>query len=59
MAKTNIYAVEITTNLRGTEISRYFQTIHAARKWAKWLSSQSYCAGVRILRGGMGGEVVL
>jgi hypothetical protein len=37
-------------------VSRYFDTIKAARKWAKWLASQSFASAVRIMRGGPGGE---
>jgi hypothetical protein len=44
-------------NTDGQEtVSRYFDSIKAARKWAKWLSSQSFAAAVRIMRGGPGGE---
>ena len=39
-------------------LSRSFQTIRAARKWAKWLGQQSYAARTAIYRGGPGGEVV-
>lgn len=51
-----MYAVEI--EIGGTrEISRIFETIRAARKWAKWLATQDF-GGVRIMRGGPGGEEV-
>ena len=44
------------TNTEGHEtVSRFFQTIRAARKWAKWLSCQSFAKNVRIMRGGPGG----
>jgi len=39
--------------------SRIFQTIKAARKWAKWLSDFDYASRVEIFKGGAGGEVVL
>lgn len=38
--------------------SRIFQTIKAARKWAKWLASFDYASRVEIFKGGAGGEVV-
>lgn len=47
------------TNTDGQEtLSRFFQTIRAARKWAKWLSDQKFATNVRIMRGGPGGEPV-
>jgi len=49
------YAVEITT-ASGPEISRTFQTLRAARKWASWCCAK--WAPVRILRGGQGGDEV-
>jgi hypothetical protein len=39
-------------------VSRYFNTIRAARRWAKWLSGHSYVREVAIHRGGQGGERV-
>ncbi len=50
-----LYAVEITTET-GPTISRYFQTIKAARAWAKWCAKRF---PTRIMRGGQGGEVVV
>ena len=38
---------------------RAFDTLRAARKWAKWLSSQKFATNVRIMRGGLGGEEVV
>jgi len=47
------------TNTDGNEtVSRFFQTLRAARKWAKWLASQAWAANVRIMRCGPGGEPV-
>lgn len=51
-------AVTFTNNEGQETLSRFFQTIRAARKWAKWLSGQNYAANVRIMRGGPGGEPV-
>lgn len=50
----NFYAVEIVT-ADGPVISRYFQTLKAARKWAAW-TAKTWPS--RILRGGQGGEEV-
>ena len=47
-------------NTDGIEtFSRCFDTLRAARKWAKWLSSQKFATNVRIMRGGLGGEEVV
>jgi hypothetical protein len=40
------------------QISRIFQTIGAARRWAKWLSGFSWASNVRIMKGGAGGMEV-
>lgn len=53
--KKNIYAVEIGTE-RGVEISRYFETIRAARNYVKYLKTLKYILSARILKGGQGGE---
>jgi hypothetical protein len=52
---SNFYAVLITTPESGEIVSRYFQTIKAARKWAAWTAANW---PTRILKGGQGGEVV-
>jgi hypothetical protein len=49
-----MYAVEITTQ-DGPVISRFFSTIKAARKWAKWCAIKW---PTRIMKGGAGGEQV-
>ncbi len=49
-----IYAVEITTTT-GPVISRFFTTIRAARKWAKWCGQKW---PTRIMAGGAGGMPV-
>jgi hypothetical protein len=51
----NFYAVEIVTPEQGAVISRYFQTIRAARRWAAWTAKTW---PTRILKGGRGGQVV-
>lgn len=48
------YAVEIVTE-NGPVISRYFQTIRAARRWATWCSKTW---PTRIMKGGRGGVEV-
>lgn len=45
----NFYAVVINTPESGEVISRYFQTLKAARKWAAWTAAKW---PTRILRGG-------
>lgn len=56
---TNFYAVTLTTEAEPTEqVSRFFQTLRAARRWQKWLREKSYVRSSRILRGGAGGEEV-
>jgi hypothetical protein len=54
-----IYAVELTIAATGErQISRFFNTIKAARKWTKWLKLQHYVASARIMAGGAGGMEV-
>jgi hypothetical protein len=46
-------------NAEGQEtLSRFFTTMRAARKWAKWLASQRFAQRVRIMAGGPGGMEV-
>ena len=56
--ETAMLAVTFTTADGQETVSRFFQTIRAARKWAKWLASQAWASNVRIMRGGPGGEPV-
>ncbi len=35
-----------------------FNTIKAARHYAKWLATQGWATNVQIFRGGVGGELV-
>lgn len=51
----SFYAVTIQTET-GPVVSRYFDTIAAARKWAKWCGKKF--EGVRIMKGGEGGVEV-
>lgn len=50
----NFYAVVITTET-GPVVSRFFTTIRAARRYAKWCSEKW---PTQIYRGGQGGELV-
>lgn len=50
----NFYAVEIATE-QGQVVSRIFDTLAAARKWAAW-TSQKF--PTRIMKGGQGGMEV-
>jgi hypothetical protein len=50
----HFYGVEINTEGR-LVISRYFQTLRAARRYAKWCQRTW---ATRILRGGAGGQEV-
>jgi hypothetical protein len=53
------YAVEITIAETGErQISRYFQTIRAARNWVKWCKKAAYISAARIMAGGAGGMEV-
>lgn len=52
--KRTTFAVEITISGR-TEISRFFTTLAAARKWARFCSK---LGATRILAGGPGGVEV-
>jgi hypothetical protein len=45
-------------NTQREEISRFFETIRAARTWAKWLRGQSFARTVAIYRG-QAGEMLL
>jgi hypothetical protein len=51
-------AVTFTNTEGQATLSRVFDTLRAARKWAKWLAGQRFATNVRIMRGGLGGEEV-
>ena len=54
-----IYSVELTHKADGRrEISRNFDRIGQARRWAKWLLTLHFVAASRILQGGPGGMEV-
>ena len=53
-----IYAVQSRVVGGSWEHSRYFNTVRAARSWARWLMTRPYVVDVKIARGGHGGEAV-
>jgi hypothetical protein len=52
------YSVSFLSAASSWEVSRFFSTLRAARKWASWLASQPYATKVAIHRGGVGGELI-
>jgi len=58
MTSTSLLSVSFVDAFGEWQLSRYFQTLRAARSWARWLSSQPYAHEVAIHRGGQGGERV-
>jgi hypothetical protein len=56
---STIYTVTFTNKQTGErEISRYFQTLRAARNLAKWLNTTNFATCATIYKGGAGGEIV-
>lgn len=55
-----MFAVVITTveTPQQQEVSRFFETLRAARRWASQLRTQRWCLSVRIMKGGAGGMEV-
>lgn len=53
-----MYSVQFCNLESKWESSRHFDTIRAARNWAKWLLSLKYVTAVKINKGGFGGEPV-
>lgn len=53
---SSFYTVTLTTLSGEAQVSRHFQTVKAARKWHRWLLTQSYVRDAAIYRGGVGGE---
>jgi hypothetical protein len=52
------YAVTAVYADGNEQVSRFFDTLRAARRWAKWLASQDFARKVRIMAGGPGGMEV-
>jgi len=51
----SLFTVSFVSSTFGSTECRYFSTLRAARKWAKWLGSQPYAGAVKIYRGREGG----
>ena len=54
----NFYTVTFTSTDGNETISRFFQTLTAARKWAAFLNSTTWAKAAKIYRGQAGGELV-
>ena len=52
------YTVSLVTLAGNSEVSRFFNTIAAARRWSKFLLSTSGVREVSIYRGEAGGELL-
>jgi len=50
-----IYEVTFTNQTGAIERSRYFDTLRAAKNWAKWLRKQTFVAATQVWQGGSGG----
>lgn len=56
---STFYTVTFThTETGNQEVSRIFQTLRAARNWAKWLNTTRFAKNATIYKGGAGGEIV-
>lgn len=55
---SQILAVTFTASNGQETVSRFFATLRAARKWAKWLGRKVWARNVRIMAGGAGGMEV-
>ncbi len=53
-----MYTVTFQDQNQVEQVSRFFETVKAARNWSKWLSSQSFTREVFIYRGQAGEELV-
>lgn len=54
----SFYTVSFLHRDGTAHVSRFFQTVRAARTWAARLAAASYVAEVTIYRGPAGGELV-
>jgi len=52
------YTVTISRTDGTASTSRFFNTLHAARKWSKFLLTLGEIASVSIYRGEAGGELI-
>ena len=55
---SQVLAVMFTDTNGQETVSRFFTTLRAARRWAKWLASNDFARRVRIMAGGAGGMEV-
>ena len=54
----HFYAVQFLNVGGSWEHSRFFDTVRAARSWARWLMTRPNVVEVKVARGGNGGEPV-
>lgn len=57
-SRSSLLSVSFVDATGEWQLSRYFETLRAARNWARMLASKSYVREVAIHRGGQGGERV-
>jgi len=56
---STFYTVTFTNAETGEQtVSRIFQTLRAARNWAKWINTTNFATCATIYKGGAGGEIV-
>jgi hypothetical protein len=53
-----MYTVSFLHSNGQREVSRYFQTRHAAQKWARWLLTQKWVVRTFLYRGQEGAELL-
>jgi hypothetical protein len=59
MPRSALYTTAFRSTTSDTpQVSRFFKTLAAARRWAAWLNTQSYVADVLIYRGPAGGDLL-
>jgi hypothetical protein len=52
------YTISFQTADGEVVVSRTFARIQGARKWAKWLATQSYASQVKLYRGRAGDQLL-
>lgn len=52
------YTVTFIHTDGSNQVSRYFETVKAARKWIKWMLQQSFVTEVSLYRGNAGEELI-
>jgi hypothetical protein len=53
-----MYTVTFQDENQTEQVSRFFETVRAARKWARWLGQQSFTRTVSLYRGQAGEELI-